>query len=290
MILDDGDEKVSDLIPNDHQIRYLSQQAKDTIGAKRNMACAEAKGEIILHWDDDDWYASHRVSYQVDALLREGTGVCGINRLLYFRPETGTAWEYVWPAEQKIWLSGSTLCYTREFWTGNRFPEINVGEDAYFVWNAQADQISVLPDSTFHVGIIHQHNTSPKQTNGAYWQKFPVDEIRRLLKVDWTAYQAAAHRSGHKDIGPTTKEGTTHLVTLARQSDLSLPEFIAYNQGQSLPWMRRWELPFALFGSRLPNTGSILDCTINPVKFEEFLGKLYPHILYRHWNRVAARI
>lgn len=73
------------------------------------------------------------------------------------------------------------------------------------------------------------------------------------------------------------------MMTVARSTDLALPEFVAFNAGQNLPWMRRWELPFALFQARLPNTGAVLDCTINPVNFAERLARLYPHVLYRHW-------
>ncbi|MBS1586159.1 MAG: glycosyltransferase family 2 protein [Bacteroidetes bacterium] len=27
------------------------------VGRKRNIACEESRGDIIVHWDDDDWYA-----------------------------------------------------------------------------------------------------------------------------------------------------------------------------------------------------------------------------------------
>jgi hypothetical protein len=74
------------------------------------------------------------------------------------------------------------------------------------------------------------------------------------------------------------------MITVAREADLALPEYAAFNHGQALPWMRRWELPFALFQARLSNTMAVLDCTINPVTFQERLTRLYPHVLYRHWN------
>ncbi len=78
------------------------------------------------------------------------------------------------------------------------------------------------------------------------------------------------------------------MITVAKGADLALPEFAAFNAGQSLPHMRRWELPFALFQARLSNTMSVLDCTINPVNFQERLTRLYPHTLYRHWNPIQT--
>jgi glycosyltransferase involved in cell wall biosynthesis/SAM-dependent methyltransferase len=72
----------------------------------------------------------------------------------------------------------------------------------------------------------------------------------------------------------------------AKQSDLSLPEYAAFNHGHNYPHMRRWELPFALYSLRLPNTAAVLDCTINPMDFGSRLQSLYPHAVYRHWNPI----
>src|SRR5687767_2158274 len=84
------------------------------------------------------------------------------------------------------------------------------------------------------------------------------------------------------------QEGRLPMVTVARASDLALPEFAALNYAQELPRMRRWEMPFALFQSRLDNNMSVLDCTINPVNFQERLLRLYPHTLYRHHNPIRG--
>ena len=70
IIIDDGTDAVQDLIPRDDRIRYIRLAERLTIGAKRNLACDLAKGDIILHWDDDDWMADWRVSYQARAASR----------------------------------------------------------------------------------------------------------------------------------------------------------------------------------------------------------------------------
>jgi len=191
IIVDDGTDAVSDLIPVDERIRYVRLNAKSTIGAKRNLACEQARGSIIAHWDDDDWHAPHRLRYQVETLLHEGTELCGTSILLFYDIVNQRAWQYVYPdgQGQKVWLSGNTLCYKRGFWACNRFANINVGEDARFVWGGRRDRLTVLCDTSFHVGMIHQQNTSPKKTNGAYWRPYSVEEIRQLLGDDWAFYQ-----------------------------------------------------------------------------------------------------
>lgn len=188
IIVDDGTDTISDLVPVDECIRYIRLREKKSVGAKRNLACEEARGSIIVHWDDDDWHAPHRLNYQIGTLLREGTDVCGTTTLFFCDAEHERAWQYVYPYGQNPWLAGGTLCYTRAFWAGNRFANINVGEDSRFVWSSRPARVTKLADATFYVAMIHQHNVSPKKTNGSYWRPYPVEEIRRLLRADWNYY------------------------------------------------------------------------------------------------------
>jgi glycosyltransferase involved in cell wall biosynthesis len=189
IILDDGTDAIKDLVPYDGRIRYFRLKEKVTLGAKLNMACECARGQIIAHWDDDDWYASRRLNYQVETLIREGTEICGINNLLYYDIRRICAYRYIYPKDQHAWLLGSTLCYKKIYWAGNRFAEIDVGMDGLFVRAAQPHHITNLDDSTFSVFMIHQHNVSPKKTTGAWWHAYPVEEIRKLLNSDWEFYR-----------------------------------------------------------------------------------------------------
>ena len=83
IIVDDGKDSVADLIPDDARIRYLRLDKKLPLGAKRNMACRAAAGDIIVHWDDDDWMADRRLHYQVDELLKTRADMCGLVKLLF---------------------------------------------------------------------------------------------------------------------------------------------------------------------------------------------------------------
>jgi len=189
IIVDDGTDVVTDLVPLDESIRYFRLNEKITLGAKLNLACEYARGSIIAHWDDDDWYATWRLSYQVETLLRERTDVCGVNNLLYFDIHTGEAYNYIYPADQRLWLLGSSLCYTKKLWAHNRFAEINVGMDGLFVWATPPERVTVLQDSTFSVFMIHGNNVSPKKTEGQWWHTHPLEEIQGLLGSDWDFYQ-----------------------------------------------------------------------------------------------------
>lgn len=69
ILLDDGTEPVGEEfaaltkgLPN---VRYIREETKQLIGAKRNRLNAESKGEIIVCMDDDDFYSPERVSHVV---------------------------------------------------------------------------------------------------------------------------------------------------------------------------------------------------------------------------------
>jgi hypothetical protein len=190
IILDDGTDDIGDLVPDDARLRYFRLPEKITLGAKLNLACGYARGPIIAHWDDDDWYAPWRLTYQVETLIRAGKDLCGINDLFYYNLGTGEAYRYRYPAEQRVWLSGSSLCYRKSLWEAQPFADINVGMDGLFVWATPPERLQALPDSSFSVLFIHAANVSPKVTNGSWWRPYPVPEIQRLVGSDWAFYQA----------------------------------------------------------------------------------------------------
>jgi glycosyltransferase involved in cell wall biosynthesis len=192
IIVDDGTDPIGDLVPQDDRLRYLRLNEKISVGAKRNRACEAARGDLIAHWDDDDWHAPQRLRYQIEALQREHADVCGINRLLFYDAINDRAWRYVYPAQRRFWLSGSSLLYTRSFWAAHRFANLNVGEDARFVWSGVRARMIALADPTFHVGLIHAHNVSPKRTNSAYWQAIELAEIQRVVGDDLAQLRATS--------------------------------------------------------------------------------------------------
>lgn len=192
IIVDDGTDTVEDLVPEEASIRYYRLDKKITLGEKLNKACEYAKGDIIAHWDDDDWYDSRRLTYQVNALQHEEADVCGINQLLYFNLSTKHAYQYTYPANQRPWLLGSSLCYTKSLWSNNPFAKINVGMDAMFVWGTPYNRVKVLSDPTIAVHMIHEDNVSPKKTNGSWWHIYPVEEIQKIMQTDWNIYSNGA--------------------------------------------------------------------------------------------------
>jgi len=188
VVVDDGADAVADLMPDDGRVRYLRLPDRRSVGAKRNLACQAAAGEIIVHWDDDDWSAPRRLHTQVEELLRQGADICGLSAVNYYDPWQRLAWQYVYPAHAPAWAAGNTLCYRKDFWRANPFADIDVGEDTRFVQARLAQRLAILPDASFFVALIHAHNVSPKQPRGARWHPLAVAEIERLLGEDLAFY------------------------------------------------------------------------------------------------------
>jgi len=191
IIVDDGSDSISDLVPNDERIRYTRLAQRISMGAKHNMACEMARGEVIIHWDDDDWNAERRISYQLNDLMRNPQEtLCGLSRVLYYDPRSQQAWEYSYPIGGRPWVLGATFCYFKKFWEQNRFPDMNEGADTVFVWNLQNAGVVAHQDHTFYVGTVHAHNTSPKRTETGGWRPLSSHDIRCLLDdEDWSFYE-----------------------------------------------------------------------------------------------------
>ncbi|RQO70367.1 hypothetical protein DBR43_20320 [Pedobacter sp. KBW06] len=161
IIIDDGLESAKALIPNHPQIRYFYSEPLGTIGVKRNHACDKAQGEIIMHWDDDDWYAPDWISRQVEALSTSGADITGLNTVLFYSPSVEKRWVYEDSDLEKPWLCGATMAYRKSFWKEHPFVDIQVGEDYDFVWNSGAKTFALDYFQGF-ISILHAHNTSIK--------------------------------------------------------------------------------------------------------------------------------
>ncbi len=189
VIVDDGAEPLAEQ-PAHPRIRYLRLSRRLSLGAKRNLACDAAAGELLAHWDDDDWQAPWRLRFQVARLAAEGAELCGLDRLFFYDPRAGRLWLYAHPARPWCWLAGGTLCYARAFWRRHPFAPIEVGEDGRFVLRAARRRVLALAETDFYVALIHPGNTSVKTPGGRCWQPQDGARAAALLGDDLAFYHS----------------------------------------------------------------------------------------------------
>ena len=93
VVYDDGQEPIGDLLEaakNDlPKLNYIFSEDKMTIGEKRNRLNQEAKGDILVAMDDDDYYFPQRVSAAVSALLKSpSVDLAGSSKIYMFFTDT----------------------------------------------------------------------------------------------------------------------------------------------------------------------------------------------------------
>jgi glycosyltransferase involved in cell wall biosynthesis len=217
LIVDSGFDRVTDLVPADRRIRYLAvEPGTMSLGAMRNLACEQSGGELIAHWDDDDWMAPDRLRAQV-AVLADGTAdLCGASDLLHYGLEEGSAWRYRHPDGGRPWLAGGTLVYRRGTWAERRFADVGAGEDVEFVARVPAERRRAIVDPPYYLAVLHPGNVSAPNLLGSAWERRPFHEVSDRLDLDRGFYAALRHGprgNGRRQLPvPTVNVAATFVV------------------------------------------------------------------------------
>jgi glycosyltransferase involved in cell wall biosynthesis len=151
-------------------VTVLSTSQKLNIGQKRNLGCEAALNtDLIAVWDDDDYSAPGRLAQQVEELRLTSKAVTGYRSMKF---TDGFAWwQFSYPRGLVL---GPSLLFTWEWWTKNRFPEVQVGEEGIFCRTAAAaGQLAECPDLGLMYATIHEGNTSKRKTDGPGWVSLP---------------------------------------------------------------------------------------------------------------------
>jgi len=159
VIVDDGSQSCSDLVPiDDARIRYFHLDGKHTTGEKRNICCAKSNGEIIVHWDDDDWSAPTRIADQVERLKDSSVAIVNYFDILYWNDTRKKLFQFH-PQSLRC-PHGATFAYLKSWWEKHPFEPAQVGEDTNFGRVAMAEkQIAWFPSYKNIVVRAHDHNT-----------------------------------------------------------------------------------------------------------------------------------
>jgi glycosyltransferase involved in cell wall biosynthesis len=157
------------------RVKYLSLPHRP-IGALRNVGNWHAEGDIIVHFDDDDWHHADRVERHVSRLLETGKAVTGFHSALYFNDDTGGLFRYHYspgrPHEPYAW--GATLAYTRNWWEKHSFPETD-SEDRPFTDAAlHAKQLDSCESEQLIVCRVHGRNLCAKQNYLGRHKQWPA--------------------------------------------------------------------------------------------------------------------
>lgn len=170
IILDDGTDKVGDLFethmsdyPN---VLYISMEegVKMMIGAKRNMLNAQAKGDILVCMDDDDYYPPTRIADAVAALIRAPphVGIAASSEVYVYFMDTKEIWQSG-PFHENHGIN-NTMAYWRSYLNDHSYDEtLTHAEEASFTDDFTAPMVQLNPESTVLM-MSHDFNTFNKRT------------------------------------------------------------------------------------------------------------------------------
>lgn len=161
IVVDNGDDGTEGLIPCMLGIRYHHVDGKRTTGEMRNLCNEMASGDIICHFDSDDWSASDRVSDQVERL---GEGVLtGYSDMLFYDERDEKC--YRWSRPRIPFILGTSFCYRRSWWKSHPFDSLMVGEDFRFfkyAMKVDSSKVTYVSSGMKMVALVHDDQTSRK--------------------------------------------------------------------------------------------------------------------------------
>jgi glycosyltransferase involved in cell wall biosynthesis len=162
VIMDDSPTSNEDLIPkNDPSIRYIYLNEKITLGEKRNRLNNEAKGDIIVCFDDDDYQFPERITHSVYKLKQEKSDIAGCTSLDVYYTDIKKAYRYG-PFGNGHGTNG-TFAYTRKYVERHKYDNTkNAQEEPSFTNNFTEKMTQLDPLKTI-LCIAHDSNTYDKK-------------------------------------------------------------------------------------------------------------------------------
>lgn len=162
IIIDDGTDKIEDLVTQIPQVKYLKYDEKLTLGQKRNIGNDAACGEIILYMDDDDYYPPERISHAVDMLRQTPKALCAGSSEMYIYFKHINKMYKFGPYGPKH-STAATFAFKKELLKQTRFDEASsVAEEKHFLKNYTIPFVQLDPKKTILV-FSHVHNSFDKK-------------------------------------------------------------------------------------------------------------------------------
>lgn len=183
IILDDGQELCKDIIeqaskeiPN---IRYIQLEEKLNIGEKRNILNNEAKGEIIVCMDDDDYYPPERVSHAVASLKKSRCLIAGCSDIYMYEYFMGKLYKF--KRFHPYHSTNNCMAFKREYLRNHKHAEgLKWAEETSFTNNftepmVQLDSQQCIIVSSHNMNTVNKRKFCLDSSNGIYPYLYEVN-------------------------------------------------------------------------------------------------------------------
>ena len=162
IIIDDGTDKIGDLVKHIPQVKYFAYETKLFLGHKRNLMHDKSKGEIIVYMDDDDYYPPDRVSHAVERLQQTPSALCAGSSELYIYFKHIQKMYQFGPYGPNHSTAG-TFAFKRKLLRLTRYEDdAALAEEKHFLKNYTIPFVQLDPMKAILV-FSHEHNTFDKR-------------------------------------------------------------------------------------------------------------------------------
>lgn len=165
IVFDDGQEEVVDLFEQATSelptLKFIWSEDKMTLGEKRNRLNKEARGDIIVAMDDDDFYFPERVEEAVKALQdNPGYRLAGSSEVYMYFTDT----KEIWKAGPyfKGHATNGTMAWTKSYADTHQYDEtVAFSEEKSFL-EGYKNPLVQLNSKTVMLVMSHSDNTFDK--------------------------------------------------------------------------------------------------------------------------------
>ncbi|WP_277189115.1 glycosyltransferase [Caballeronia sp. BR00000012568055] len=184
LVHDDGPEPsrfMIELAQTDARVRYFHHDgARHSIGSKRNFLIGEARGALIAHFDDDDYYAPHYLADMIRLKTENGAHLIKLSDFYLYAPHVDflgyselnaqagshflVTWEKVTSFEidestkvgiDLLVLYGFSCVYDKDIVEGQAFGDVSMYEDDAFIRKAIDDGRKIIAVDDRNASCLH---------------------------------------------------------------------------------------------------------------------------------------
>ncbi len=163
IIIDDGTDKIEDLVCNIPFVKYFKYDVRITLGRKRNAMHEACSGDIIVYMDDDDYYPKERISHAIDVLTKAPSNVlfAGSSALYIYFDHINKIYKF--GPYRANHATAASFAFKKELLQMTRYDDTNeVAEEKLFLKNYTIPMVELDPFKTILV-FSHVHNSVDKK-------------------------------------------------------------------------------------------------------------------------------
>lgn len=161
IIVDDGTDKIEDLVAHIPYVKYFKYDIKMTLGKKRNLTNDKATGNILVYMDDDDYYPPERISHAVERLTNSNALCAGSSAMFIYFKHINKMYQFGPYGPNHA--TAATFAFKRELLTTTRFNEDScVAEEKQFLKEYSIPFVQLESTKTILV-FSHNHNSFDKK-------------------------------------------------------------------------------------------------------------------------------